>query len=376
MRPECLVLAPMLLAAACLAAQEPPTPADGPLRTLSWDELKAFLEPPAEFTGKMGAYRSVLKFDDGTEVKTPADWPRRRKEILDYWHKAMGPWPATIDKPAIKYTSKERVEGLTRHKVSIQVAEKQFVDAYLLVPDGEGPFPAVLVVFYDAATGAGLNEPRREALGFGYHLAKRGFVTLNVGGVSGPQEVQPLSYLAYVAANCANLLASLPEVDAKRIAVMGHSFGGKWAMLASCLCEKFACAVWVDPGIVWNEKDANANYWERWYLGFDANLKEQRKPGIPSERNPRTGAYKRLVEEGRDLHELHALMAPRPFLVSGGAQDRPDHWAALNHAIALNRLLGFENRVGMTMRDGHTPTPESNLQAYSFLAHCLAKRDR
>ncbi len=367
MRVECLAIALALLSAGPLAAA-------GAARTLSWDELKGFFEPPADLKGKMGGYRSVMRFDDGTEVKTPDDWPRRRKEILAYWHKVMGPWPALIERPAIKYASKEHVEGFTRHKVNIQVAENQFADAYLLVPDGDGPFPAVLVVFYDAATGAGLNEPRKEALGFGYHLARRGFVTLNIGGVSGPPEVQPLSYLAYVAANCANLLGNLAEVDPKRLAVMGHSFGGKWAMLASCLCEKFACAVWSDPGIVWNEKDANANYWERWYLGFDAGLKEQRKPGIPSERNPRTGAYRRLVEEGRDLHELHALMAPRPFLVSGGAQDRPGHWVALNHTIAVNRLLGFDHRVGMTMRDGHTPTPESNLQAYSFLAHCLAKR--
>ena len=37
--------------------------------------------------------------------------------------------------------------------------------------------------------------------------------------------------------------------------------------------------------------------------------------------NPRTGAYKALVESGHDLQEVHALMAPRPFMVSGGAED-------------------------------------------------------
>jgi len=117
----------------------------------------------------------------------------------------------------------------------------------------------------------------------------------------------------------------------------------------------------------------NANYWESWYLGyeFDRAADKQRKPGVPSEGNPRTGAYKRCLGEGRDLHELHALMAPRPFLVSGGAQDRPEHWTALNHAIALNEFLGQTGRVAMTMRDGHTPTPESNAQVYTFLEHFL-----
>ena len=28
--------------------------------------------------------------------------------------------------------------------------------------------------------------------------------------------------------------------------------------------------------------------------------------------------------------------------------------------VAVNRLLGYENRVGMTNRPGHNPTPESN----------------
>ena len=146
--------------------------------------------------------------------------------------------------------------------------------------------------------------------------------------------------------------------------------------VCSCLDERFACAVWCDPGIVWNEKDANANYWEKWYLGFDQALAEQRKPGIPSEANPRTGAYQRFLAEGRDMNELHALMAPRPFLVSGGGQDRPGHWVALNHTIALNKFLGFENRVGMTMRNGHTPTPEAKAQMYAFFAHFLKDASR
>ena len=44
-----------------------------------------------------------------------------------------------------------------------------------------------------------------------------------------------------------------PEVDAARIGVTGHSYGGKWAMFASCLHEKFAAAVWSDGGVVFDE---------------------------------------------------------------------------------------------------------------------------
>jgi hypothetical protein len=75
---------------------------------------------------------------------------------------------------------------------------------------------------------------------------------------------------------------------------------------------------------------------------------------------PAKGLYPKLLKEGYDLHELHALMAPRPFLVSGGSEDSVDRWIPLNHTIEVNRLLGFENRVGMTNRPDHTPTLESN----------------
>src|SRR6185295_6746541 len=96
-----------------------------------------------------------------------------------------------------------------------------------------------------------------------------------------------------------------------------------------------------------------------------------RKPGIPNDENPRTGPYKTMIETGRDLHELHALMAPRPFLVSGGSEDRPERWRALNHAVVVNRLLGYENRVAMTNRKDHSPTEESNEQLYAFFEHFL-----
>ena len=95
---------------------------------------------------------------------------------------------------------------------------------------------------------------------------------------------------------------------------------------------------------------------------------------LPSEGQARTGAYKTLVEGNHDLTELHALMSPRPFLVSGGTADLPERWPALNHAIAVNRLLGYENRVGMTNREGHSPTEQANEQVYRFFVWWLKER--
>jgi hypothetical protein len=150
---------------------------------------------------------------------------------------------------------------------------------------------------------------------------------------------------------------------------MGHSYGGKWAMFASCLYEKFACAVWSDGGVVFDETRTSVNYQEPWYLGFDPAV--TRKRGLVSLTAPRTGAYKELVARGHDLHELHALMAPRPFLVSGGSEDFPARWVSLNHAVAVNRFLGHADRVAMTNRPEHAPNAESNAAAFRFLEHFL-----
>lgn len=347
------------------------------------EQIALFFKPPREFSDDFGDYRSTLKFYDGTAVKTAADWNKRRQEILTTWQGIMGDWPPLIEKPGVEYLAKERRGDITQHRISIEIApNQQTVNGYLLVPDDKGPLPAVLVVFYDAETGAGLGKELRD---FGLQLTQRGFVTLSIGTPdfsslrapykplcdSGQNQVQlqPLSALAYVAANCYNAMANLKQVDSERIGIVGHSYGGKWAMFASCLYEKFACAVWSDPGIVFDETRANINYWEPWYLGYESD--KQRLRGIPSETKPRTGAYKKLFLEGHDLHEIHALMAPRPFLVSGGSEDPPERWRALNHTIAVNKLLGYQNRVAMTNRSGHSPTSESNEQIYLFFEHFL-----
>jgi pimeloyl-ACP methyl ester carboxylesterase len=339
----------------------------------AWNTVAPYTKPPDEFAGDLGPYRSPLLFDDGTPVRTAEGWRKRREEILAYWHRVMGPWPPLVQDPKVEVLETSRREGFTQKKVRFPIAPGRWWEGWLLVPDGDGPLPAALVVYYDPETGAGL-VPDKETRAFGCGLTRRGFVSLSIGWPrdytdGGGAEVQPLSRLAYVAANCYEAMARLPEVDAKRVGVVGHSFGGKWALFAAALYEKFALCAVSDPGIVFDEKRPNVNYWEPWYLGFDPG--RTRKRGVITDDSPRTGAYKQLVADGRDLHELHALVCPRPFLVSGGAEDRPERWRALNHAVAVNRLLGRQGRIAMTNRPGHGPTPESNAVLYAFFEHFL-----
>ncbi len=294
----------------------------------------------------------------------------------------MGPWPPLITKPNVEVLSEEKRKKFRQLQIRFRWTPDESTLGYLLIPDGDSPRPAVVTVFYEPETAIGLGKPRRD---FAYQLVKRGFVTLSIGTAKESEaktyalfypeihhaQVQPLSMLAYAAANAWYVLASRPEVDAERIGIVGHSFGGKWAMFASCLFDRFACAAWSDPGIVFDESRQAVNYWEPWYLGY--HPPPWRKRGLITATNPAQGLYPRLVESGRDLHELHALMAPRPFLVSGGSEDPPQRWVPLNHSIAVNRLLGHSQRVGMTNRPLHEPSEESNAEIYAFFERFLHK---
>jgi len=344
-----------------------------------WQEISQYFVPSKEFHRECGDYSSLLKFYDDRPVRSIAAWQARRQEILESWHAIMGPWSDVIENPSIKYVAETRRENFRQHKIALQIASNWTLPAYLLVPHGEGPFPAVLVPFYDAETGAGLSD--KGYRDYGYQLTKRGFVSLSIGHVGGREHVelthpdlQRLSFFAYVAANCWSALANLVYVDPERIGVVGHSFGGKWAMFAAALWDKFACGVWSDPGIVFDETRANVNYWESWYLGYEAGA--SREPGIPSAQNPPTGAYRKLIEQNKDLHEILALIAPRPFLVSGGAEDPPERWIPLNRVIEVYEFLGASHKVGMTNRPAHSPDPEANEVVYKFFEYFLALEEQ
>ncbi len=337
------------------------------------ESIAPAFRPPSEFAHDLGAYRSPLKFDDGRPVRTAGEWAERRLEILKSWHALMGSRPAAIARPKVEAVKTERREGYSERQVRVEVAPDRTTGGYVLIPDGKGPFPAVLVVFYEPETAIGLGKPR---LDFASRLARRGIAALAIGfdprvidtDKSG-LKLQPLSYLAYVASNGYNALANMPDIDPKRVGIVGHSYGGKWAMFAACLDDRFACGVWSDPGAAFDEARPNVNYWDPWYLGWEPG--KSRKRGPISEENPRTGAYKKLVADGHDLHELQALMAPRPFLVSGGSEDTVERWRALNHVVAVNALLGEKDRVALTLRPTHALTDESIEQIETFFEFVL-----
>lgn len=363
----------------------------------AWEKLAPHFEPPKEMANDFGDYESPLAKPEGGEVTSAAEWPTRRLQILRKWRMRLGDWPPPLAKPELRIVKSEHRENFTQHQVVVQVAppptqSSPVADAkksleshgYLLVPDGEGPFPAVFVPFYEPLTSAGLKPGLKGHHDYGYQLAKRGYLTLSIGTPGGNESgsdtrealvrighdygCQPLGFLAYVASNCHTLLAQRKDVDAKRIGIVGLSYGGKWSMFGSLFDERYACAVWGDPGIDFDESNRNINYYEPWYIGYDFSkpIDGQRPRGVPDDTKPRTGLYKELIEQKQNLVDLMALMAPRPVLVSGGTEDKLERWKALNHLIKVNKLLGHEKRVGLTLRETHVPDEHAAEQTYQF----------
>ncbi len=349
--------------------------------------LQPYFYPPDSLKGDFGDFRSPLVFNNGEVVKTPKQWEKRKQEIKVDWEGYLGKWPELYKKQNLEYLDTVDKGSYTQYIVRFKWTPNEYTEGYLLVPkNSKGKMPAVVTVFYDAETAIGTSnrtpglEPYRF---FALQLVSRGFITLSIGTKEASVRnefslyypsidrvsVQPLSMLGYAANNAYYALANRKDVDKKRIGILGHSFGGKWAMFASCLTDNFAAAAWSDPGVVMQEGRESINYWEPWYLGF--HPKPWRKRGLITEENPAYGVYNQLRKDGRNLHELHALMAPRPFLVSGGAEDPVTQWRALNHSVAVNALLGKKERVAMTNRPKHALNEEACERIYDFFEYFL-----
>jgi len=347
-------------------------------------ELSQYFETPNEWRGDYGNYRSPLHLVDGKIITDKKNWDTERQNLRAWWMKQLGQWPPLITNPTLKILETQHHQNHIEQRVSFRWTPHETTVGYLLIPKTQSKKPAVVTVFYEPETAIGRGKPNRD---FAIQLTNRGFVTLSIGTSEATKsktyslyypslenaEVAPLSMLGYAAANAWHVLATHDEVDSERIGIVGHSFGGKWAMFASCLWDRYACAAWSDPGIVFDESRPSVNYWEPWYLGY--HQPPWRKRGLITAENPAQGIYTSLRNENKDLHLLHALMAPRPVLVSGGSEDPPSRWQALNHLIQINDLLGYEKRVGMTNRPKHDPTAQSNEIIYKFFEHFLKESD-
>ncbi|MCG3128785.1 MAG: Esterase EstD [Phycisphaerae bacterium] len=148
----------------------------------------------------------------------------------------------TSIRPETPYERPAYVNGDAFSDEKLELVCGEFkLDAVLSRPAGEGPFPAVVLLHgngpHDLDETIGANRPFRDLAG---GLASRGIAVLRY-------DKRTLAYATRVspdeltlewealddAVAAVELLRKRPEIDAKRIVLLGHNVGGQFAVLAA-----------------------------------------------------------------------------------------------------------------------------------------------
>ncbi len=180
------------------------------------------------------------------------------KELFKYDSK-----PLNVQELSVK----ETVTGVKIHEISYDAYDPSKnpegkVSCYLLEPKGEGPFPAVLY-FHWLGT---INSNKDEFLDEATALAEKGIAGLLIDGVF-PWKVTPselnkdksmVVYQVIELQRALDYITSLPNIDAKRTAYVGHDFGALYGAVLSGVDKRISNYVFV----------AGMGNFSDWFLGY------------------------------------------------------------------------------------------------------------
>ncbi|CAA9398840.1 MAG: electron transport proteins [uncultured Phycisphaerae bacterium] len=316
-------------------------------------------------------------------VKTPADWPKRRGQIMTAMQQVMGPLPDRCALPPLDVTvlAEEKGDGFVRQTISYvsevdpKTNRPDRVPAYLYLPTNLKPGerrPAVLALHPTSKLGkdeiSGAGKPNRE---YGLELAKRGYVVLcpdypsfgDLAGFDFKASPHPSGTMKGVVNHLrgVDLLAGRPEADAGRIAAIGHSLGGHNALFAAAFDERIKAVV---TSCGWNVFE---DYYEGNLTGWTS---DRYMPRIKSE----FGLSPARVPF--DFHEVLAAIAPRAVLSISPTNDANFAVEGVRKGVTAARgvyaLLGAPSALQVEHPDcGHDFPPAMRERAYAFIDAAL-----
>jgi dienelactone hydrolase len=129
--------------------------------------------------------------------------------------------------------------AVSEREVVVPVGKKQAVAARIYVPEGPGPFPAVVF----SPGGAAASVEGYDA--FGHRFASWGVLTVVVAFAVDAAE--PRAELFGKVADWLTRKDAEPRVDAARLAAAGHSLGGHAAVLAALQDRRFVACLALAP---------------------------------------------------------------------------------------------------------------------------------
>jgi hypothetical protein len=287
------------------------------------------LTPPYDDHARLMVY--VDAAGNTQPVKTPADWARRRAHVLQAFQRIAGRLPDSSRRVPLDVWESERVDGdkYTRIRLTYQAEPLDRVPAYLLVPKRlKNNAPAMLCLHQTVKSGKG--EPAglggSSNLRYAQELAERGYVCLVPDYPSfGEYELDfaakgaPASGTIKAVWNNirgVDLLQSLPEVDARRIGVIGHSLGGHNAIFTA-LFDLRIRAIVSSCGFTALSDDDLPSWTGPRYMPRLRSVVESSSPSLPFE-----------------FHELIAALAPRPFFTNSPQRDSDFSVAGVRKVMA------------------------------------------
>lgn len=311
------------------------------------------------------------------DVKSKADWEKRRAHILANMQVVMGPLPPESKKVPLDV----RDEGdpiseptYLRKKISYAVEAGIRNKAWLFLPkQPRGKKAAVLCLHQ--TIGIGKDEPAglggSPNLHYALHLAQRGFVTLapdypSFGEYQYDFKAHPEFRSGTMKAiwdnmRAVDLLQSLPEVDGERIGVIGHSLGGHNSMFTAAFDLRIKAVV------------SNCGF-TRFHKYYGGALK-----GWTSDRYMPTinSTYHNNPDEVPfDFTEIVGVFAPRPFLASAPVDDGNFEVSGVKDVIAVAQPVYVLYGKGEQLQanypaSAHDFPADARQVAYRFLEKAL-----
>lgn len=337
----------------------------------------------------------MLKFENGNPVSTPEQWAIRKEEMRSVLKKYMfGNWPEAPKKMLVREAQDDgpnqrgvaavnnngqnndqyEVKNITllfapseKPVIHIENGGPSDHDMFkvaslgvqLIIPKGNGPFP--VIVEPGGRSGNTISTQNLERIRRGYMICQydRRDAEL-MGAVYVENDMNQLEWWAWNAGRCVDYLYTRNDVDKNKIAVAGHSRGGKAALLTAVMDERIAAVIPSHPGT----GAGTFNLWR--YAGekFGGESLEISTRQFPYWNNNRMRFF--VGRENKmpfDSHFLLGLIAPRACLMSTGILDGVGEvWGdqqSYLEAKKVYKLLGKENALGFyASPGGHEVTPE------------------
>lgn len=302
-----------------------------------------------EVTGNMPVFYQQMKQQltyplawGKAEEKDFAKWKAQARHVLAECMQNLQPAPKAY---AMEVTDREQRDGYEARKIRFNLSEWSRVPAYLLVPEGEGPFPAI-VLLHDHGAHFSIGKEKMvrpfhvapevmedadqwarqcyDGQYVGDYLARHGYVVLAVDalfwGERGRKEGTSYDAQQALASNflqmgaswgafinvddmrSAEFLASLPFVDKKRVGSLGFSMGAYRSWMLAALTD----VVRASASVCW------------------MNTTEHLMT-LTNNQNKGGSAYAMLIPALRrylDYPHVASIACPKPTLFFNGTRDK------------------------------------------------------